>query len=197
MKQAGPLLETLTRHLAECPTEFLAEPRIGPQGQVHVAAVVADLVRALHGEALTPLESAAFQSTNPKRDRNRLRLTLIGCWLLHAEWFRASGQRPAPAAILNFLTTDLSELAHSVKAEASITDPDRREELARLCLKAFELRPSGETEVQAQDRLATLNTTERQRVIKAAQEAEKRAQEIRDEMARQAALEAQMKEMRE
>jgi hypothetical protein len=78
-------------------------------------------------------------------------------------------------------------------AEKFISDPDRREELARLCLKGLGLRPAGETEAQAQDRLGTLNTAERQRVIAAARAAEKRAQEIRDAMAREAARQAEIK----
>jgi hypothetical protein len=101
------------------------------------------------------------------------------------------------SAIELFLRVELALLAEYALADKFVTDPDRREELARLCLKALGLRPAGETEAQAQDRLTTLSTAERQRVIKAAQEAEDRARKIREEMARQAAYDAQMKSMRE
>ena len=76
-------------------------------------------------------------------------------------------------------------------------DPDRREELARLCLKDLGLRPAGESLAQAQDRLNTLSSVERQRVIGAARQAEERTRAIRAEMARKARAEADSKAMRE
>ena len=52
--EEGPLLETLTRRLAECPADFLAEPRDSSgKGAVYVAAVVYDLIRDLGGAPLT------------------------------------------------------------------------------------------------------------------------------------------------
>jgi hypothetical protein len=195
MMEEGPLLETLTRRLAECPADFLAEPRIGSAGAVHVAAVVSDVLRDLGGAPLTVEQAAAFQATDAKKHRNRLSLVLIACWLLHDSWFVRQERFAAPAQEFLFLT--LSELASVVKAPQCVTDPDRREELARLCLRQLGLRPAGETEAQAQDRLTTLNTAERQRVIRAARQAEARAREIREAMARKAAEEAADKWTRE
>ncbi len=88
------------------------------------------------------------------------------------------------------MLTGLDELAELVKAPQLIADSDRREELSRLCLKALDLRPAGETAAQAQDRLTTLNTAERQRVVAAARAAEERARQIREAMAKKAAEEA-------
>jgi hypothetical protein len=195
MMEEGPLLETLTRRLAECPADFLAEPRIGSAGAVHVAAVVSDVLRDLGGAPLTVDQAAAFQATDAKKHRNRLSLVLIACWLLHDSWFVRQERFAAPAQ--EFLSLTLSELASVVKAPQCVTEPDRREELARLCLRQLGLRPAGETEAQAQDRLTTLNTAERQRVIRAAREAEARAREIREAMARKAAEEAADKWTRE
>jgi hypothetical protein len=194
MTEEGPPLESLTRRLAECPPDFLAEPRLGKKGAVQVAAVVADLLLDLGGR-LPPERTADFDSSNAKRERNRLRLVLIACWLMHDSRLREP-KRFADAA-LSFLLGDLAGLAGLVEASRFVTDPDRREELARACLQALGLRPEGESQAQAQDRLATLNTAERQRVIQAAREAEARAREIREAMARQAAYEASLKTMRE
>jgi len=191
----GPLLETLTRRLAECPAEFLAEPRVGKFGAVHVGAVVSDLIRDLGGAALTPEQAAAFQSKDAKKDRNRLSLVLIACWLLHDEWFRQEKRHAAQAH--SFLSAGLTELAALVPAPHFASDADRREELVRLCLKQVGLRPGGESEAQALDRLATLNTAERQRVIRAAREAEERARAIREAMAKKTAEEAADKWTRE
>src|SRR3990172_11681371 len=54
MTREGPAIVSLVRRLAECPADFLAEPRIGSAGQVHVDAVVSDLARDLGGDPLTP-----------------------------------------------------------------------------------------------------------------------------------------------
>lgn len=187
MTQEGPPLEALTRRLAECPPEFLDEPRLGRKGRVIVPAVVGDLLVALGGNALTAEQAKVFEPKDEKTARNRLRLILIGCWLLHDPWLV---EHQPHSAVLELLALGLDEVADLTNASKFVTDPDRREELARLCLKGLGLRPLGESEAQAQDRLATLNTAERQRVIKATREAEARAQQIREEMARKAAEEA-------
>jgi hypothetical protein len=191
MNEEGPQLETLTRRLAECPAEFLEEPRgaLGG-GRVEVAAVVSDLLRDLGGEALTLKEATVFgygPGRKAKGQRARLQLVLIACWLLHDAWFRKSKRH---AGVLKLLTEGLTDLTALVQPEKFVSDADRREELVRLSLKALDLRPKGETLVQAQDRLATLNTVERARVIQEAKAAEERARKIREEMARKAAEEA-------
>jgi hypothetical protein len=185
--EEGPLLEALTRRLAECPAEFLAEPLIGTAGSVHVAAVVSDLLRDLGGPPLTAEGAQAYQTAD-RRQRNRLRVVLVASWLLHDPWFR-SRQR-FDAAARSFLALGLTDLAKLIEAPQLVADPDRREELARLCLQALGLRPAGETVEQAQDRLTTLSSAERQRVIREAQAAERRAREVREAMARRAAAEA-------
>ena len=195
MNLEGPALEALTRRLAECPPEFLAEPRIGPNGSVRVAAVVSDLLRELGGPPLSEAEAAVFESDRPKTDRNRLSVTLLGCWVLHDAWFRQQGGGARLARRL--LAEGLSELALATASEQFVTDPDRREELARVCLRELGLRPAGETLAQANDRLTTLNAAERERVVKAARRAEQRAADIRDAMRRKAEAEANSKAMRE
>ena len=196
MNQEGPPLEALTRRLAECPADFLAEPRIGRTGSVPVAAVVYDVIRDLGGTPLTRQQVAVFQPADAKKHRNRLSAVLIACWLVHDAWFREQGRFAEPA--YRFLAQGLDELAQSLPASKLVSDPDRREELARLCLKELGLRPAGETVQQAQDRLATLNTAERQRVIRAAREAEARAQAVREAMAAaKAKADSDAKAMRE
>lgn len=195
MTSEGPFLETLARRLTECPAEFLAEPRFGTVGVVHVHAVVSDVLVRLGGAPLTKEEVAFYQRGDAKKQRNHFSLTLIACWLLHDDWFRANGKRAEAARA--FLLTGLNELAAHTKASQFIIDPDRREELARLCLRALGLRPAGESEAQAQDRLATLNTTERQRILVATRAAEERAAAIREAMAKKAAEDAADKWTRE
>jgi len=229
MKHEGPPLEQLTHRLAECPPDFLEEPRVGNSGTVHVVAVVNDLLVSLGKthedmgwaadfmpgtDPLHPLTSPTANgapslvdrllskiSGNQNEaaiqpgDRDWLRCVLVACWLLGDEWFLK--QKNISATVRAFLMGDLRELSRSTQAPKLISDPDRREELARLCLKTLGFRPKGESPEQAQDRLSTLNTSERMRLLKAVREAEKRAREIREAMAKKAAEEAAAKYNRE
>ena len=208
MTTEGPPLESLTHRLAETPADFLAEPRIGAAGSVNVAAVVFDTLRDLGGAPVPQELLAAFQPVNAKKNRNRLSAVLIACWLLHDPWFiaqaagttRSEGSQSATALTeraYQLLVNGLSDLTALVQAPRLVSDPDRREELARLSLKALGLRPAGESDAQAADRLTTLSSSERQTVVKAAQAAEARARAIRAEIARKAAEEAADKATRE
>jgi hypothetical protein len=98
---------------------------------------------------------------------------------------------------LTFLREGTAELSGTVKAPLLLTDPDRREELARLGLKALGMRPEGETLEQAQDRLQTISSVERERVIRASRAAEERMQKIREAMRQKAAEEAALRVGRE
>lgn len=194
--QQGPPVEALTRRLAECPPEFLAEPRTGKRGLVSVPAVVSDLLVALGGAPLSPAQTELFERSSSRALRSRLGLILVTCWLLADPWFRAQGRFAVPALAL--LRERLDETARVVAPEKFVSDPDRREELARLALSALSLRPAGESEAQAADRLTTLSSSERQTVVKAAQAAEERARAIRAAIAaRKAAAEADAKATRE
>src|SRR6516164_1147367 len=164
MQAEGPILEELTRRLAETPEDFLAEPRLGNSGQVHVAAVAADLLRSLgapaDAAALAPLEGQ-----DARRDRNRLSVTLLLCWLLSDAWFRQ--KKMQPEALLDLLRRGSILVSGRTPARKFVTDPERREELARFSLAHLGYRPSGETLAQAQDRLTSLNSAERARVLQA------------------------------
>ena len=192
MKEEGPLLESLTHRLSECPADFLAEPRSrSGRGQIYVAAVVSDLLRDLGGELLSSEEAALFEAgreAQPRAERNRLQAVLVASWLLHDEWFISQKRFARDAR--DFLAVGIADLASMVEARQLIADPDRREELTRICLKSLGLRPAGESVSQAEDRLTTLDSVERARVIREARAAEERARLIREEMARKQAEEA-------
>ncbi len=91
---------------------------------------------------------------------------LVACWLLHDEWFVAAG-RYADAG-RRFLGDEIASLAGLAAADQWVRDAERREELARLALRALDLRPAGESLAQAQDRLVTVSSAERARTVAAA-----------------------------
>jgi len=194
MQNEGPLLEELIDRLGETPEDFLADPLIGRTGSVHVVAVVGDLLRQL-GETPRLGELSRFTSSHPQQDRNRLSVVLLLCWLLSADWFHRT--KLSKDQLLQTLETTSDELSNQVASKKFIADPDRREELVRTTLARLGYRPAGETIAQAQDRLSTLSSAERARVMKAAQIAEERARQIREALARKAAEESADKWTRE
>jgi hypothetical protein len=162
----------LTRRLADTPPDFL-DP-----AAVSVPAVVSDVLLMSGGSPLT--EAGTFTG-----DPRRLTLVLITSWLLADPELQ-----PSPDRALALLTSDLDKLALLVPPARFVTDPDRREELARLTLHALGITPAGETAAQASDRLSTVDSVRRHEVLLAAKAAEERAQAVRKAMEEQAAREA-------
>jgi len=189
----GPLVEALTHRLSETPDEFLMPP-----GTINVAAIVCDHMRAIGFAEPSEAELGAFATPGSGEETvayNRLRLIAIATWLLHDPALMA--RTDLADRVWSFLRTGLDGLATVVKAQTAVSDPDRREELARLLLKHLGLRPKGESEAQAADRLGSLDSVERKRVILATRQAEARAREVREMMAKKAAQEAAAKVSRE
>ncbi len=180
MLHPGPELDPLLHRLAECPEEFLLPPE-----NIDVTALACDHFRAL-GLPISAVQqrlslagaTAAVQS-----------LMSVVLWLMHDEWFLARAE--LADATIQFLQSDsLRRLANLIRAEAFVNDADRREELVRLCLKELGFKPAGESDAQAADRLTTLDSLERNRVIRETRSAEARARQVREAMARKRAEEA-------
>lgn len=183
MSPEGPEIERLTRRLAECPGEFLATA----DGAPDFIAVVCDHMRRMATDF--PPERSPGLALLRNLNHAHLELVAVACWMLHDDWFL---DRPdtAPGMWSLFVSDALKRMAELVKPAAFVTDPDRREELARTCLKSLALVPKGETPAQAADRLTALDSVERHRVLKATAAAERRAREIREAMAKKKAQES-------
>jgi hypothetical protein len=194
MNNIGPPLEKLIRRLIETPPDFMDEPKIGNAGKVFVAALVNDLMKQ-HGKRMSEASLARFVSTNANQDRNRLALVMITVWLLADDWF-VNATLPLNT-FQALLDSTLAELATTTPAHKFVTDPDRREELARTTLARLDLRPEGESIAQATDRLSGISGTERKRLLEASRENEKRARAIREALAKKAAEESADKWTRE
>lgn len=194
MQNPGPPLQHLLRFLTECPADFLEEPNIGEKGVVQVAAVVSDLLQELGGPPLQSTEIASLTPTQPE-ERNRLRLILIASWLLSAPPLE---DIPSLALLARqFILNDLNALGSRIAADKFLTDPERREELVRLMLKALKLRPQGETIPQAVDRLQAIDTVERQRVLDDSKRVQEALERRKEELRARAAAEAAAKISRE
>jgi hypothetical protein len=185
MGHEGPQLERLLRRLSECPEDFLAAPWRGRSPGIDVAAIVCDQLRAMIPDPPPESAHSMVQAVRAAQPRHQ-RLVAVVAWLLYDDWFLARPEL-VPAMQQWYASQELEQLATVVKPATVIQDPDRREELVRVCLRGLDLRPEGETPAQAQDRLTMLDSAERQRVLRATAAAERRAREIREAMARAAA----------
>jgi hypothetical protein len=193
MNHEGPSLERLLRRLAETPDDFLTEPHTtSGKGIIHVAAVARDML-ALHGIAAADLST--LDPDDSSSARRRAGVSLLLCWLL-ADSQLIAGKIQAPA-LVQLLIQGASELASQNGAARYREDFERREELVRFALARLDLRPSGESVAQAQDRLTALSSLERNRVLAASREAEARSRAIREALARKAAQESADKYTRE
>jgi hypothetical protein len=193
-RQEAPDLVALVHRLGECPPDFQEAPLLAGRGTVDVAAVVHDVLLDLGMPAEAPFDPAPFRVTSPKQE-NRLRLILLACWLLHDPWFR--GARRFAARAEAWLSQGLNRMASVLDVQGMLGDPDRREELCRACLAALDVLPRGETEAQARDRFAGVDSVERHRVALDMRKAEERAREVREALQRQAAEAAAAKVSRE
>jgi hypothetical protein len=180
MTMEGPPLESLTHRLSECPPEFLLPP-----GTIDIGAILADHFRAMQNDPAMLNIAATVSAATTRGGANLLSLMVITTWILHDPFFLADyGWAPAMWLLLQ---SGLDRLSRVVTAENAVRDPDRREELVRVILAALNLRPAGENEQQAADRLTTLDSVERTKVINQTRDAEARARQIRQQMVEEAA----------
>lgn len=181
--QEGPALEALLHRMADFPD--------GMHTGHEPAALLHDLLLARgakpDGERITAWRQRSGQE-------NHALLPLL-CWLLDAPEFH--GRPLEPETLWKLLTRTSPQLAAQASARQFLTDPDRREELVRLALADLGMRPSGESITQAQDRLSSISSLERARVLEASRAAETRAREIREALRRKAAEEGADKWARE
>lgn len=196
----GPDLYSLLLRLQNCPAEFLKEPILQAppktyKGNILVSAIVNDLLLDMGFETNPKNLFDSFKLKYSEANLNYLQVVLVASYLYHDDWF-IQDDRYAEK-IKNVLTNKLREISSIVNAKDFVMDSERREELIRFCLKEINLKPKGESDNHAIDRLTTLNSIERQRVIEESKAAQKRAQEIREAIARKEAEEAASKWNRE
>jgi len=181
MQAEGPMLEILLRRLIDCPPEFWDANCIATyplnKFTLHVQALLADHFRSMVSDYVM----ATSIRKMPIETANHGQLLGVTVWLLHDPWFLKRPELVEPMHRLVF-SNKIYGLASMVATEHFVVDPDRREELCRICLADLGLRPLGESVAQASDRLTTLDSVERDRILKATLAAEKRTKEVREAM---------------
>ncbi|BDA79961.1 hypothetical protein LPTSP3_g28910 [Leptospira kobayashii] len=100
--------------------------------------------------------------------------------------------------LMEFLITKLPELAKSVSPYTEwIHDNERSEELIRALFSALELLPDQEDKKYFEDRLRSIDTIERIKILEESKKAQERAKEILERMKRAEEEEAASKYNRE
>lgn len=207
MKNPGPPIEVLIDRLISIPEDFT----IRTSGinysvtEISLPALVNDLLIDNGGIPLNDVEITKLLSdkksgktgSSTRQKDNYPGLAAILCYIYEDHFF--TDKKNSAESIKKFLLSDeLHELSKAVEsADEFISDPDRREEICRRALDALNYYPLGENEKNSEDRLLTLDSIERKKILIKTIEAQKRAKDIHDAMIQKEAEEAASKMSRE
>lgn len=122
------------------------------------------------------------------------RILALGLWILTHRIFQ--GPVPLEEGFATFRKW-AAEVSAQVNPGLFLSDGERREELIRRILATYGFGVEGEEVARSAERLEVLDSLARARILRDAQAAQKRAQEIREALARQEAEEAASKYTRE
>ncbi|HOF01471.1 MAG TPA: hypothetical protein PK385_10100 [Spirochaetota bacterium] len=193
----GPSINYIDLRISELPPVFLNIPEV-IDGFTTTSIILSDLLYEIFGK---PMERSEINGsfTSIKSDLNYLKIIQIICYILNDKWFRDyfKSNMNKIDALKHFLFTDLAEYSKINKAERFVYDGEGREELSRLLFKSLTLIPEGETEAEAKDRLASIDSIERKRVIELSKQSQKRVKELQEALTRKEAEEAASKMTRE
>ncbi|MBP7554120.1 MAG: hypothetical protein KA885_11900 [Spirochaetes bacterium] len=193
----GPSISYIDLRLSEIPPIFIDKPEI-IDGFTTTSIILSDLLYEIEDRPLSRIETDKFFNSI-KSDINRLKIIQIICYILNDNWFRNyfKSNKNKINSIKSFLFTDLTEYSKINKAERFVYDGEGREELSRLLFKSLSLIPEGETETEAKDRLVSIDSIERKKVIELSKQSQKRIKELREALERKEAEEAASKMSRE
>lgn len=207
MKNPGPPIEALIDRLISIPEDFITGTSgINNSGtEISLPALVNDLLIDNGGIPLNDVETVKLLSekksgkavSKTRQKNNYPALAAILCYIYEDRFF--TEKKNSAESIKKFLLSDeLHELSNAVEsAEEFINDPDRREEICRRALDVLNYCPQGENEKNSADRLLTLDSVERKKILIKTIEAQKRAKDIHDAIMQKEAEEAASKMSRE
>ncbi|HNI26261.1 MAG TPA: hypothetical protein PLJ29_07885, partial [Leptospiraceae bacterium] len=173
--------------LMDCPKEFYSSDR-SYRSETENKALFSDLHFFLTGKYPDEKMLALIPSD---KDENLGRCASMCTYILFHQWFR--NRKEAAELSAMFLSSVLPAYSSAVSADEFAGNSERREELIRLLLYHLGYFPKGETEKYSLNRLAALDSVERDKVIKESREVMKKVQALREAMARKAAEEAASK----
>lgn len=173
----GPWLQSLTARLLRAPDDFLAH-------DVVTRAIVSDTLDALGASPCS--DWASVESADlPARLAHQ-----VGCWLVAGpELGGAVGAQPGDRVVRSLAT--FATLVAAVPLRSWFgSDPERHEEVVRALLRAFGIRPRGESHDVAEDAWVSISSSLRESALRLAAVEQFQAAELARRLAEQRAREA-------
>lgn len=178
----------LVTHLRKCPDIYLEPSSLIENEGLNSIALVCDTYRIVCNDFLKKGFKKPSDYNLAYIDDNHWRAIHISIWLLSHQNFINSAF--IEDKLYNFWFEELSEASLYVKFKEWISDDERAEEMVRLLLHCCEIIPDGENQDEAADKLSSLSSADRQKVLKQSYEAHERIMNIKREMAEKKAREA-------
>jgi len=185
--QEGPDINSLHHRLTEYPKAWL-----NPALPIFFTALIHDVMFD-RCHTLKASDLSVFR--RPYQQCEWYRVSLLVAHFLSDDSF--TNFKFPSSLLLSLLEHTAKELSQAGPNKVYINDVDRREEFIRVVLNKLNLRPKGETDTQAEDRLQAVSSHERFKVLRAAKAAEQRSHELRVALAKQKAKESADKMTRE
>ncbi|KAF2336964.1 hypothetical protein [Flavobacterium daemonense] len=178
----------LVAHLRKCPDSYLKPSDFFAEDGLNSLALIADTYRIISNNFLKKDFKNPTNFDLKLIDDNHWRAIHISTWLLCHTDFKNNPQ--IENKLQKFWFEELLTTTVYVKYNDWISDDERAEEMVRLLLYCCEVMPFGESHNEAADKLASINSAERYKVLKESYEAHERIMNIKREMAEKAAREA-------
>jgi hypothetical protein len=178
----------LVSHLRKCPDIFLGASDFIMGDGLNSIALIFDTYRIISNNLLSNDFKIPSDAHLKAIDDNHWRAIHISTWLLSHQDFRDIPN--FENKLYNFWFEELHRACAYVKFKDWISDDERAEEMVRLLLKCCEIIPQGENYNEAADKLSSVNSAERYKVLKQSYEANERVMNIQREMAEKKAREA-------
>jgi hypothetical protein len=188
--EKAPTITYLTDRLINCPPVFLETPSTTsePEG-ISTIALLSDLKYFILGEYISREETTKLSIPKSPENINYLLIVQICIYLLFDSFFK--GKKNLSEKLNSLFYEHLFNYSRVIQAKKFIVDSERREELIRFVLYCLDFVPDGETEKYALGRLSTLDSIEREKLIKETREIQiKREKEIQKAIRKREAEEA-------
>jgi hypothetical protein len=178
----------LVTYLRKCPDTFLLSSDFFLEDGVNSVALVCDTCKVVSNDFLRNDFKIPSEFNLKFINDNHWRAIHISTWLLSNKDFV---NNPAiEEQLYSFWFVELQLASAYVKFNEWINDDERAEEMVRLLLNCCKITPHGENEEEAADKLSSLSSVDRHKVLKQSYEAHERIMNIKREMAEKKAREA-------
>lgn len=178
----------LVAHLRKCPDIFLRPSSSIENDGLNSVALISDTYRLVCNDFLKKEFKIPSHFNLAYIDDNHWRTIHISIWLLsHPDFLNNALLEDK---LYDFWFEELSEVSLYVKFNEWIIDEERAEEMVRLLLYCYEIIPKGESQDEAADKLSSLSSADRHKVLQQSYQAHERIMKIKKEMAEKKAREA-------